>query len=77
MTLKDLVSEKIDVMRQEELALLRQQIHISDQETVPDTLAAMARLLRSGRATATIEVKFNQGGCVGIIAEQVTSRDVK
>jgi hypothetical protein len=77
MTPEDLVSEHIDVIKQEEITLLRQHIHVSDQESVPEILGVMARMLRGGRATASIEVKFNQGGCKTILTEQVTSRELK
>jgi hypothetical protein len=68
---KDRYSESVKVFKVEDITTKRQHIMVEYQENVPETLADIARTMREGRATGEVHVHFNQGGCRGIITEQV------
>lgn len=77
MTPEDLIAAHIEVVKRESITLMRQHIRVKDQETVAETIGDLARMFRSGRATAKLEVMFNQGGCKAIVTEQVTAKEVE
>lgn len=77
MTPEDLIAAHIEVVKREKIELIRQHIRVIQQETVAETLSDLAKMFRTGRATAKLEVMFNQGGCKAIVTEQVTSKEIE
>lgn len=76
MTPEDLIAAHIEVVKREKIELMRQHIRVTDQGQVPETVFELARMFRAGRATAKLEVMFNQGGCKAIVTEQVTAKEI-